>query len=393
MKILHTMTPQRFIFIGLFAALFVIVGAYAYVSIARDNSTISATATTVGEDSGQRAVIVLAGGCFWCSEAFLQETPGVIEAISGYAGGTADTATYKQVSGGDTSHREAVQVTYDPARISLEGILDVYWAHIDPTDAGGQFADRGFHYTTAIYYHTEAEREIAEASKTALQASGLFAAPIATQIVPYTSFFPAEEYHQDYYKKSADHYERYKKASGRSDFIEENWAKQAALEFLESEQSKTGTSTPVAYQPRTFSASEIEAGLKKLSPEAYNVVVHEDTERPFKNAYHDNKEPGIYVDVVTGRPLFSSAHKYDSGTGWPSFYQPLPGANIITKEDGFLGFTRIEVRSEAGHLGHVFDDGPVEHGGKRYCLNSLALRFIPKADMEKEGYAAYLDQI
>jgi peptide methionine sulfoxide reductase msrA/msrB len=345
------------------------------------------------EDSGKRATIVLAGGCFWCSEAFLQETPGVVDAVSGYAGGPADTASYKKVSSGTTQHREAVLVTYDPERITLEEVLDVYWAHIDPTDAGGQFADRGFQYTTAIFYQTDAEKEVAEAAKNALGKSGLFDKPIATSIVPYTSFYPAEEYHQDYYKKSSSHYERYKKASGRSGFIEENWAKQAALDFLESEQAQAELPAAIVYVPRVFSQAEIEAGLKKISSEAYEVVVNEDTEAPFKNAYHDNKAQGIYVDVVTGRPLFSSAHKYDSGTGWPSFYQPLEGANLVTKTDTLLGHSRVEVRSEAGHLGHVFDDGPVEHGGKRYCINSLALRFIAKDSMEREGYTAYLDRI
>ncbi len=186
-------------------------------------------------DSGQRAVITLAGGCFWCTEAYLQETPGVVSAVSGYAGGEASTATYKQVVKGTTGHREAVQVTYDPARITLQEVLAVYWSHINPTDAGGQFADRGSHYTTAIYFHNESQRTIASASKQALTDSGLFSAPIVTPIVPFTTFFEAEEYHQDYYKKSSEHYERYKKGSGRAGYVEENWAKAAALEFIESQ--------------------------------------------------------------------------------------------------------------------------------------------------------------
>ena len=345
------------------------------------------------EDSGQRAVVTLAGGCFWCIEAFFQEAPGVVSAVSGYAGGTADTATYKQVSSGTTGHREAVQVTFDPTRISVNDILDIFWSHFDPTDAGGQFVDRGTQYTTAIFYQTDEQKQLAEASKSALGKSGVFNAAIVTKILPLNTFYPAEEYHQDYYKKSAEHYEQYKNASGRVGFIKENWAKQAALDFLDGKQTAAPTPAPVVttYQPRTFSAAEIEAGLKKLSPEAYKVVAEEDTELPFKNAYFNNEAPGIYVDVVTGRPLFSSTNKYDSGTGWPSFYQALDGANLTLKTDTFLGFERTEVRSEAGHLGHVFDDGPVEHGGKRYCMNSLALRFIPKAEMEKQGYGTYLN--
>lgn len=186
-------------------------------------------------DSGRREVITLAGGCFWCSEAFMQETPGVVDVISGYAGGSQGDANYKTVSGGKTAHREAVQVTFDPQRVSIDQILDVYWAHIDPTDEGGQFADRGFQYTTAIFYHTSEQKIIAEASFDRLSKSGLFSDPIATFIIPYSTFYRAEEYHQDYYKKAADHYERYKKGSGRAGFVEENWAKAAALEFLESE--------------------------------------------------------------------------------------------------------------------------------------------------------------
>lgn len=186
-------------------------------------------------DSGEREVIILAGGCFWCSEAFLQETAGVVDVVSGYAGGTAADANYKTVSTGKTAHRESVQVTFDPKRISLEQVLDVFWAHIDPTDAGGQFADRGTQYTTAIYFNTPEQQSIAIESKRRLDNSGLFTEPVVTLILPFTTFFEAEEYHQDYYKKAAAHYERYKKASGRAGFIEDNWAKEAALQFLAGE--------------------------------------------------------------------------------------------------------------------------------------------------------------
>jgi peptide methionine sulfoxide reductase msrA/msrB len=371
------------------AALVMLLGVTVYTMSTRTQAPVEPM-QDLRADSGQREVITLAGGCFWCTEAFFQEAPGVVDAVSGYAGGVASDATYKEVSKGITAHREAVQVTYDPTRISPKEILDIYWGHIDPTDTEGQFADRGFQYTTAIYYHTDEQKVVAEASKLALSNSGLFEKPIAPLILPYTTFFPAEEYHQDYYKKSADHYERYKKGSGRAGFIEENWAKTAALEFLAAEEA---TAIDEVYTGRTFSTAEIEAGLKTLSPDAYKVVAQEGTEPPYKNAYWDNKEEGIYVDVVTGRPLFSSKHKYDSKTGWPSFYQALPDANLELKSDTLLIYERVEVRSESGHLGHVFDDGPQEHGGKRYCINSLALKFVPKADMERLGYGAYLFDI
>lgn len=362
----------------------------------RAEAGAEATEKSTIPDSGQRRIATFAGGCFWCTEAYLQETFGVTAAISGFAGGAAETATYKQVVKGSTSHREAVQVTYDPARVTYEELLDVYWSHIDPTDDGGQFADRGTHYTTAIYYHNEAERVAAEASKVALQASGLFTKPIVTRILPYSTFFPAEEYHQDYYKKASAHYERYKKASGRAGFIEDNWAKEAALQFLEtkeggtSESTSSPTASPSAYVPRDWSAAEIATAVAKLPADVYRIVAKDGTEPAFKNKYWDNKEAGIYVDVVTGEPLFSSTHQFDSGTGWPSFYQPINDNNITLKQDRKLFITRTEVRSASGHLGHVFDDGPEDKGGKRYCLNSLALKFVPKSDMATEGYGEYL---
>lgn len=341
-------------------------------------------------DSGQRAVITLAGGCFWCTEAYLQETAGVVDAVSGYAGGSKDTASYQQVSKGTTGHREAVQVTYDPARISFDGILDVYWSHIDPTDSGGQFADRGFQYTTAIFYHTEEQKSVAERSRAALEASGLFDEPVVTQILPYVNFFKAEEYHQDFYKKSSAHYERYKKASGRSGFIDENWAKEAALLFLEQEQTENVGMSSSRYIEHEWTDAEIEAGLSALPPDVYHIVAEEGTEQAYNNAYWDHKEEGIYVDVVTGRPLFSSTHKYDSKTGWPSFYRPIDEGSLILEDDYTLAIPRIEVRSESGHLGHLFSDGPQEHGGKRYCINSLALNFVSRSEMETRGYGDYL---
>ncbi len=179
--------------------------------------------------------ITLAGGCFWCTEAYFQEEKGVIDAVSGYAGGEESDASYVLVSKGNTKHREAVQITYDPSIISIEKILDIYWSHVDPTETEGQFADKGFQYTTAIFYQNEEQEAISRDSKSRLEKSNLFTKPIATEILPLSTFFKAEEYHQDYYKKASEYYERYKKASGRAGFIEETWAKDAAIKFLESE--------------------------------------------------------------------------------------------------------------------------------------------------------------
>jgi peptide methionine sulfoxide reductase msrA/msrB len=338
--------------------------------------------------------ITLAGGCFWCTEAYFQEEKGIIDAVSGYAGGaSASDASYIAVSKGTTKHREAVQVTYDPSVISTEKVLDIYWSHIDPTSVNGQFADTGFQYTTAIYYQNAEQETVARDSKTRLEKSGVFDKPVVTEILPFTTFFKAEEYHQDYYKKAADHYERYKKGSGRAGFVEETWAKDAAIRFLEAEQTKQIKADKKDVSKKgdyEYTDEEIAKMLKNLDPLAYHVVAEGGTESPFKNAYWNNKAQGIYVDKVTGKPLFSSTHKYDSGTGWPSFWRTIDDDSVTMHADNSLSTTRTEIRSDAGHVGHVFEDGPVAEGGRRFCTNSASLRFVPNEDMKKEGYEKYL---
>jgi peptide methionine sulfoxide reductase msrA/msrB len=336
--------------------------------------------------TGDVRVITLAGGCFWCTEANFQEQPGVIDAVSGYIGGNKDDASYLKVASGTTAHREAVQITYDANSISTEKILDMYWSHIDPTDADGQFADRGAQYKAAIFYHDDEQKSIALDSKARLEKSDLFDKPIVTEILPFTNFFPAEEYHQDYYKKASSHYENYKKGSGRAGFIEETWAKDAAIKFLQEEATMKNTNTG-GYN---YTQEEIDERLKNLDPLAYHVVAENGTESPFNNKYWDNKAEGIYVDVVTGKPLFSSTHKYDSGTGWPSFWRTIDDDSVTLHEDNSLSQTRTEVRSDAGHVGHVFDDGPAAEGGRRFCTNSASLLFVPKEELEAKGYGKYL---
>lgn len=342
----------------------------------KENATVSTSYET----------ITLAGGCFWCTEAYFQEENGIIDAVSGYAGGDEATASYLMVAKGTTKHREAVQITYDPKIISTEKVLDIYWSHIDPTNTEGQFADKGFQYTTAIFYHTDAQKEVALDSKKRLEGSNLFDKPIATEVLLFENFFKAEEYHQDYYKKASDHYERYKKGSGRAGFIEETWAKDAAIRFLESEQS----ASTLKKDSYNYTDEEIAEKLKNLDPLAYHVVAEGGTESPFNNAYWDNKADGIYVDKVTGKPLFSSTHKYDSGTGWPSFWRTIDDDSVTMHADNSLSTTRTEIRSDAGHVGHVFEDGPKEVGGRRFCTNSASLRFVSKEDMAREGYEKYL---
>lgn len=334
--------------------------------------------------------ITLAGGCFWCTEAYFQEEKGIVDAVSGYAGGDMSDASYPKVAKGTTKHREAVQVTFDPNIITVEKVLDIYWSHIDPTDTVGQFADKGFQYTTAIFYHDSEQEMVARDSKTRLEKSNVFDAPIATQILPFSTFYKAEEYHQDYYKKAASYYERYKKASGRAGFVEETWAKDAAIKFLESEQTETIIKKSSQKNSYNYTQEEIDEILKNLDPLAYHVVAENGTETPFNNKYWDNKAEGIYVDVVTGKPLFSSTHKYDSGTGWPSFWRTIDDDSVTLHEDNSLSTTRTEVRSDAGHVGHVFNDGPVEEGGRRFCTNSASLLFVPKEEMKDKGYEKYL---
>lgn len=309
-----------------------------------------------------------AGGCFWCMVKPFDSLEGVINVISGYTGGTVTNPSYEQVVEGFTGHYEAVQITYDEDRISYLELIEAFFMSIDPTDSGGQFHDRGNNYKTAIFYHDENQKNIAESYIDELNKSGKFNKPIATALKPAEPFYPAEEYHQDYYKKNPMRYRMYYKGSGRQDFIEKNW----------------------------YSSSFDKSQLKnRLTQMQYRVTQENGTEPPFKNEYFDNFEEGIYVDVASGKPLFSSKDKFESGCGWPAFSKPISSLSIRSLEDFTHGMIRNEVRSISSdsHLGHVFEDGPSERGGVRYCINSAALRFIPRRDMEKEGYGEYIDKV
>ena len=337
------------------------------------------------------AVGTFSGGCFWCSESDFEKTDGVIAVISGYTGGSTDNPSYKDVSRGTTGHREAVQVYFDPQRVSYEQLLEVFWRHADPTDAGGQFGDRGEQYTTAIYYHDEEQRGVAEKSKSDLMTSNRFDQPIVTPILQFTKFYVAEDYHQDYYKKNKSAYAFYRERSGRDAYSNEIWGD--TLRGAQRHRAcKITLQNEVTCKYDNYMKPTKEELKKSLTADQYDVTQNNATEKPFDNMYWDSKEEGIYVDVVSGEPLFNSTDKYDSGTGWPSFVKPIDADVLVEKPDYGLHMPRTEVRSKFAdsHLGHVFTDGPTDRGGLRYCMNSAALRFVPKADLEKEGYGEYM---
>lgn len=308
--------------------------------------------------------IYLAGGCFWGVEAYFRRIQGVLQAVSGYANGRTENPSYEDVCRRHTGHAETVKVTFDEERISLTDILRHYLRLIDPTTLNRQGNDTGEQYRTGIYYTDKGDEAVIRAALQAEQEK--HAAPVVVECAPLQHFYPAEDYHQDYLGKNPGGY--------------------CHIDLRLAAKPLSADNVPRVFQRP--SESEIRA---KLSDEEYYVTQQNGTERPFSHAYDHLFEPGIYVDIVSGEPLFSSADKFDSGCGWPSFAKPIAREHITAREDLSHNMRRIEVRSKAAdsHLGHVFPDGPQALGGLRFCINGASLRFIPLDKMDEEGYGEW----
>ncbi len=310
-------------------------------------------------------IIYFAGGCFWGTAHLFSLVPGVSESEAGYANSIVPNPTYKEVCTGNTHAAETVKVVYDPDSVALSSLIRLYFKSIDPLSVNRQGGDVGTQYRTGIYFSDPADAPVIEAELATL--ARRHKEPLAVEFGPIQNFYPAEDYHQDYLYKNPDGYCHVDPALFKE-------AKTLGV---------TSSSEKVTAREELRS---------RLTPLQWEVTQNGATERPFTNEYDHEFRPGIYVDITDGTPLFVSSEKYDSGCGWPAFSRPIDDSLISEHMDTSYGRIRTEVRSakSGSHLGHVFPDGPADKGGLRYCINSASLRFVPKEDMEKEGYGTYL---
>lgn len=327
--------------------------------------------------------IWLAGGCFWGLEAYMDKLEGVVHVDVGYANGNTENPTYEQVCSGKTGHAEAVYMQYDPEKIDLATVITYFLKVVNPTTLNRQGNDRGIQYRSGIYYKDAADRQVIEQVIAGEQKK--YSAKIVTEVMALSNYYLAEEYHQKYLAKNPSGYCHINLSSLDKD----PRAKTNTPKTNKIKTENSGVKAP-------YSRPDEEELRKKLTAMQYYVTQNDGTEKPFLNEYWNNHQDGIYVDVASGEPVFSSRDKYDSGTGWPSFTKPVVAEALVRKVDkGLYGRERVEVRSRYGdsHLGHVFEDGPRDKGGLRYCVNSAAFRFIPLDKMVEEGYGDLVPQV